>query len=78
MRNTLLAILIAVLATSVAAAEQPGNPKPDKPVSRLLPLKRDGAANACAAYGAGFIKLEGTDTCMRIGGNVSIEARGRR
>ena len=78
MRNTLLAILIAVLPTSVAAAEQPGIQKPDKPVTKLLPLKRDGAAHSCAAYGAGFIKVEGTDTCMRIGGGVSIEARGGR
>ena len=78
MRNILLAILIAVLPASIAAAEQPVSQKADKPVTKLLPLKRDGAANSCAAYGAGFIKVEGTETCMRIGGNVNIEARGGR
>jgi Porin subfamily len=78
MRNILLAILIAGLPAGVAAAEPTGLPKPDKSATKLLPLKGNGAANACAAYGAGFVKIEGTETCMKIGGNIAIEARGRR
>ncbi len=31
-------------------------------------------ANACAEYGAGFVRIEGTNTCVKIGGAVSIGA----
>lgn len=74
MRNSLLAIVIAVLAASSALAEPSSSQKPDKPANsgRLLPVKRAGTGNACAAYGLGFVKVEGTDTCVKIGGAVSI------
>lgn len=76
MRNTLLAILVTVLPVAIAAAEQPSLPKPDKSATsgKLLPLKSAGTVNSCAAYGAGFVKVEGTDTCVKIGGGVSIES----
>lgn len=76
MRNILVAILIAMLPISMAAAESPGARKPDKtpPSGELLPVK--GAGNACAAYGPGFIKVDGTDTCVKIGGAVSIGVGG--
>jgi hypothetical protein len=77
MRKSLLAI-IALTLTGVAAlaAEQPGHQKSDKavPTAKQLPLKRATSGNACAAYGAGFVKVEGTETCMKIGGAVSIDA----
>ncbi len=72
MRNILLAIAIAMLPA--AAAEPPSSQKPDKPVTsgRLLPPKGAAAGNSCAAYGPGFVKLDGTDTCVKIGGAVGI------
>jgi Porin subfamily len=78
MRNLLVAILVAVLPISQASAEPSGAQKPDKsPASdKLLPVKRGGAVNSCAAYGAGFIKVEGTETCVKIGGAVSIGVGG--
>ena len=78
MRNILLAIMIAVLPLAWASAEPSGGRKPDKSATsdRLLPVKRPGGANSCAAYGAGFVKPEGTDTCVKIGGAVSIGAGG--
>jgi hypothetical protein len=74
MRNTLLAILVAMLPASIAAAEQSSSQKPGTPAAsgRLLPLKGAGAGNSCAAYGPGFVKLDGTDTCVKIGGAVGI------
>lgn len=27
-------------------------------------------------YGAGFVKIEGTNTCVKIGGSVSVESGG--
>jgi hypothetical protein len=30
-------------------------------------------ADTCAAYGAGFVAVEGTQTCVRVGGHVRVE-----
>ena len=64
------------LASVAAAADQPRLQKSDKAATsgKLLPLKRSSSANACAEYGAGFVKIEGTNTCMKIGGAISIGA----
>jgi hypothetical protein len=82
MRNVLFAILLAMLPVSLAAAEQLVIPKPDTSATsgKLLPVKKStGAVNSCAAYGADFVKVEGSDTCMRIGGAVRLDAgAGRR
>jgi hypothetical protein len=80
MRTTLLAIVVAVLPLATAVAEQSGHQKPDKSTNsgRLLPVKRAGAGNACAAYGPGFVKVDGTETCVKIGGAVSIGVGGSR
>jgi hypothetical protein len=76
MRNALLAIVVAVLPSSIALAEPSGTRKPDKPVvsGRLLPLKGAAGSNSCAAYGPRFVRVNGTDTCMQIGGAVGIGA----
>jgi hypothetical protein len=64
------------LASVAARAEQPRLQKADKAATsgKSLPLKHPSSANACAEYGAGFVKIEGTNTCMKIGGAVSIGA----
>lgn len=67
--------MMAVMLPAVAAAaEQPRPQKSGKAVTsgKLLPLKRSNSANACAEYGAGFVKIEGSNTCMKIGGAVSV------
>ncbi|WP_029582836.1 porin [Bradyrhizobium sp. URHD0069] len=75
MRNIVLAIAaMALLPASMAAAEQSGIRKSDKSraSARPLPLKDAARRNSCADYGPGFAKIEGTETCMKIGGAVSI------
>jgi hypothetical protein len=82
MRKSLLSIsllAIAVLtltAAAAVAAEQSGSQKSGKPVpaGKLLPIKGAASGNSCAAYGAGFVKVEGTDTCVKLGGAISIGA----
>jgi hypothetical protein len=77
MRKSLLAITALVLtAMAASAAEQTGHRKSDKaaPSGKVLPLKLKTSGNSCAAYGAGFVKIEGTETCVKIGGAVSIGA----
>jgi hypothetical protein len=79
MRNILLAIVVAALPVAIAAAEQPGRQRPDPTPERLLPVKRDaGAGNSCAVYGPGFVKIDGTGTCVKIGGAIEIGAGGSR
>jgi porin-like protein len=76
MRKSLLVIMAVALPSVAAAAEQPRLQKPDRAATsgKLLPVKRAHSANACAEYGAGFVKIEGTNTCMKIGGAVSVGA----
>ena len=76
MRKSLLIVMAVTLPSVAALAEQPRSQKPDKAATsgKLLPLKRSNSANACAEYGAGFVKIEGTNTCMKIGGAVSVGA----
>jgi hypothetical protein len=48
------------------------------PPTKLLPVKGASAGNSCAAYGPGFRMVEGTDTCVKVGGAVSVEVGGSR
>ncbi len=77
MRTIVLALLIAALPGAVALAQQASPHKPEKPApsDKLLPLKGASSGNACAAFGPGFVKVEGT--CVKIGGAVSIGAGAR-
>jgi len=74
MRKSLLVILALLLPTSSALAQQPGLQKSEKAAAagKTLPLRGASSANSCAAYGPGFVKLEGSDTCVKVGGAISI------
>jgi hypothetical protein len=76
MRTILLALAIAALPASTALAQQLGPHKPDKAAlsGKLPPLKGASSGNSCAAFGAGFVKVEGSDSCVKIGGATSIGA----
>ena len=76
MRKSLLVMIAVVLASAAAVAEQSRPQKADRTATsgKQPPLKRSNSANACAEYGAGFVKIEGTNTCMKIGGAVSVGA----
>lgn len=78
MRSILVTIVVAVLPATSALAEPAGRHKPDRHPSagRVLPPKGSGTVNSCAEFGPGFVKVEGTDTCMRVGGGISIGAGG--
>jgi hypothetical protein len=74
MRKIVLAIVVAVLPTWVAVAEQSNQPRKNPPKSRTLHPAASG--NPCAQYGPGFVKVAGSGMCVKIGGGVSIEAEG--
>jgi hypothetical protein len=74
MRKLVLLATALVLSSVAAAAEQPRSQNSHKaaPSGKSLPIKRPYSANACAEYGAGFVMIEGTSTCMKIGGAISV------
>ena len=74
MRKSLLVIAALLLPTSSALAQQPGLQKSEKAAAsgKTLPLRGASSANSCAAYGPGFVKVEGSDTCVQVGGSISI------
>jgi hypothetical protein len=76
MRKSILVIAVAMLPASSALAEQPLDQKTNRTAisGKQLPLKRATSANSCAAFGAGFVMVEGTNTCVKIGGVVSTGA----
>jgi hypothetical protein len=75
MRKSFLVIAALMLSASGAPAEQPGIQKPDRttPPAKMLPVKPATSANSCAAYGTGFVKLEGSDSCVKVGGALSVD-----
>jgi hypothetical protein len=78
MRTIAPVIVLALLSASAASAQQLRDGKPDKP-TKTLPLRpAKTAANPCAEYGAGFVRIEGSSTCIKIGGSLSIGAGGSR
>jgi Porin subfamily len=73
-------IVVAMLCASTASAESTRPLKLDTPATsdKAAPLKGKTSSHPCAAYGAGFVKIEGTDTCVQVGGSISIGAGVRR
>lgn len=71
------AVAALTLAASVAVAGEreilpPLAVKPD--AAPLHPSRQ--AANPCAQFGPGFARAAGTDTCVRIGGGISVGVGG--
>jgi hypothetical protein len=65
MRRIIIASIVALLPTGVTSAELP---------RKTTAPPRDVKVSPCPAYGAGFIKVEGSTTCIKVGGSVSVEA----
>lgn len=80
MRNILLIFVAATLPVSIAVADPLIPQKPTRTAigGKPLAVKPNRASNACAAYGPGFVKVEGSDTCVRLGGSVGVGVGGRR
>ena len=78
MRTRVLLVIAASLVASAAMAESSSPPKLPKSAQpgKGLPVKGATSANSCAAYGAGFVKVEGTETCVKMGGAISIGVGG--
>jgi hypothetical protein len=77
-KQLLLGTVLWLCAVSAAGAGSSPDPFSalSKPLPPAKPLARTGNArsNPCASFGPNFRRIEGTDTCVKIGGGVSIEA----
>ena len=72
----IIALLVLLLASIPHAHAQSWdakalNRKPEVPAAK--PKDRAGGMKACPEYGAGFYRLDGSDTCVRIGGGVGAD-----
>ena len=78
MRTIAFLMLAAAASLSAALADPAGLQKPNyaTPPSKDLPVKGASAGNSCAGYGPDFVKVEGTGTCVKVGGAVSIGVGG--
>jgi hypothetical protein len=72
--HALLALLLLPPLSQAHAqsfdAKAPGK-RPEAPAPK--PKERAGGMKACPEYGAGFYRLAGSDTCIRVGGGVSTD-----
>jgi hypothetical protein len=71
-----VAALLTGLAASHAAAQTLINPNAPKWSPPRQTAKSHASAQtkkSCKAYGAGFVAVTGTDTCVKIGGWVTVE-----
>jgi hypothetical protein len=78
MRTIFPVILLAALSVSSASAQQSRDRKPDKPAASMPLRPPKAAANPCAEYGPGFVRIEGSSTCMKIGGSFGVGVGGSR
>ena len=71
MRSIFVAIIVALLPASIAVAQDrqwEGGPAHR---SQVAPAQQPRAGNSCAAYGPGFVKVEGSEICVQVGGSVA-------
>ena len=79
MRSILLAIIVLTPLTALSQAEPLRLDQAEKAATSAKPLPtRPGlmSRSGCATFGAGFLKVDGTDTCVKIGGAVSVGVGG--
>jgi hypothetical protein len=76
-QSTLAMVLCLCAASAAGAGSAPGAFSAlSKPLPAAKPAARAGTigSNPCASFGSNFRRIEGTDTCVKIGGAISVEA----
>jgi hypothetical protein len=71
-----VAIGMVGLVVSSACAQTLSNPNPQPgwpPPKTSAKAKPAARVKTCSAYGAGFVNVPGTDTCVKVGGWVTVE-----
>jgi hypothetical protein len=70
---------LIIVVTSAAAAQTLTDPNPRPNSSRPAGGKATASKHmkACPEFGAGFYRVDGTDTCVKIGGFVDVGVSSR-
>jgi len=63
----------SVCAQTLADPSPPAKRSPPSAVQHNAKAKPAAQVKTCSDYGAGFVNVPGTDTCVRIGGGVTAE-----
>ena len=66
MQKLLLAFIVVLLLPTFVVAQQSSHKPTKQKLSALRPTK----TTPCERYGAGFVRVGNTTTCMKIGGGV--------
>jgi len=78
--SALLASVVTATVLGVAGASAQTLTNPDPKPAPPLPARAKSQAQervqTCNAFGAGFVQLPGTDTCVKIGGSVTTDVTG--
>ena len=77
--SKLFVLSMAMWLCAVSAANAGSSPAAFSALSKPLPPAKPspragvGNLNSCASFGPNFRRIQGTDTCVKIGGAVSVE-----
>jgi hypothetical protein len=77
MRTILAAIALALLlpiSSALAETSSTRKPSPSAHSGNQLPVRGAARGNPCALYGPGFVKVDGSDTCVKVGGGIDVWA----
>jgi hypothetical protein len=55
-------IMLALPIAAIADDRRPAKPQPQPRVK----------SNPCAAFGPGFVQVDGTSTCVKVGGGIDV------
>ncbi|MBI5132150.1 MAG: hypothetical protein HZA66_22125 [Rhodopseudomonas palustris] len=81
MRQLLIALAIAALPVAASAQGlsrgfSDASPA-DRPAAKpLAAAPKQTRSNPCAAFGAGFVQVEGSTTCVKLGGGIDVGVGG--
>ncbi|HZD91373.1 MAG TPA: porin [Pseudolabrys sp.] len=73
MTRLLLAIVLVALPFAGAMARETAPHAGRHHHRDAKSVRHPDSAKACAAYGAGFVRVPGTNTCVRLSGSVSVD-----
>jgi hypothetical protein len=74
-----LGLLSAASPGHAASGDHPAVRKQQKRISapnQQAPLARPRPAVSCAEFGAGFVRMPGSDSCVRLNGSVGLGVGG--
>jgi hypothetical protein len=77
MWRSLLGMFVALSVAGLPAwAQTRGSHIPDRDIKTRQPARKSAppARKSCPEYGPGFVRGEGSSSCVRIGGGIGVDA----